>query len=125
MARKSVIEVACARCERVEHRASVKDGEASTPPVLLATLWAEDDSPLKVSFDDLCTPCIRTVRALLEQIGKKIEGVSPDRQAKPKEKAPATPAPPAAKKGEAANGPAHPSIHSAGGGKAPPPTRVS
>lgn len=39
---------------------------------------------LEVRFQDLCTPCRRTIKALLEQVGKRIEGVSPDR--KPVEK---------------------------------------
>lgn len=41
---------------------------------------------MKVSFEDLCGPCGRAVKALLTQVGKKIEGLSPDRKqnAKPK-----------------------------------------
>jgi len=31
-------------------------------------------------FDDLCSPCARAVKALLMQVGKKIEGLSPDRK---------------------------------------------
>jgi hypothetical protein len=40
-------------------------------------------------FDDLCSPCARAVKALLMQVGKKIEGLSPDRKqsAKPKAEA--------------------------------------
>jgi len=37
---------------------------------------------LSVSFVDLCTPCARTVKNHLEQIGKKLTGPSPDRDLK-------------------------------------------
>jgi hypothetical protein len=37
----------------------------------------------KAQFKDLCTPCMQTVKNHLEQIGKKIEGLSPDRKTKP------------------------------------------
>jgi hypothetical protein len=32
-----------------------------------------------VTFDDLCSPCGRAVKGLLAQVGKQIEGQSPDR----------------------------------------------
>ena len=33
-----------------------------------------------VKFDDLCSPCGRAVKSALLSIGKKIEGLSPDRK---------------------------------------------
>jgi hypothetical protein len=78
MAKRPVIEVQCGRCARTEYR-PVEDtspaGKAATPaPVFLALL-----AGVKVSFDDLCTPCINTVQGHLGQIAKKIDGVSPVR----------------------------------------------
>jgi hypothetical protein len=35
---------------------------------------------VQVQFKDLCTPCLKTVKNHLEQIGKKIDGLSPDRK---------------------------------------------
>jgi len=43
---------------------------------------------VEVSFEDLCTPCRRTIRAVLDQIGKRVKGLSPDRKAEKKPKAP-------------------------------------
>lgn len=48
---------------------------------------------LAVRFEDLCTPCLRTVKNHLEQIGKKLEGMSPDRVAKSLDDEPALVAP--------------------------------
>lgn len=81
--RKQVVEIECARCDRVEHRDD--DGRDKTPThVFLAKIFAEGpgEEDFEVKFEDLCTPCKRTVRAMLEQIGKHIEGVSPDRSPK-------------------------------------------
>jgi len=41
---------------------------------------------MKVTFEDLCSPCGRAVKALLTQVGKKIEGLSPDRKSSSKSK---------------------------------------
>ena len=56
-------------------------------PAFEATLLVDDqDGKSKehqaghVKFQDLCGPCQRTVQALLYQIGKKIDGLSPDRK---------------------------------------------
>ena len=63
---------------------------------------------MKVTFEDLCSPCGRAVKALLTQVGKKIEGLSPDRKpsSKPKVAAPAEAKKPADKK-PASNGHQH------------------
>jgi hypothetical protein len=53
---------------------------------------------LEVRFPDLCGPCKKTIKALLEQIGKRIEGVSPDRKPTEKKAAAAKKAPAAKEK---------------------------
>jgi hypothetical protein len=73
---KTVIEVQCDRCTRTEER----DGDLSKEVNLAA--FEGRMFGLAVRFEDLCTPCLRTVKNHLEQIGKKLEGVSPDRVAK-------------------------------------------
>ena len=85
--RKVVVEVSCSRCERTETRAF--DTEAppaapAPPPVFTGHMVGV---PLVV-FEDLCAPCQRTVQTLLEQIGKKVKGVSPDRAVKTEETKP-------------------------------------
>jgi hypothetical protein len=103
MSRRQVVEIQCSRCERVEHledQPTPNTGAPPPPPALLAQLsLGAEGKNVTVRFEDLCTPCHRSVRALLEQVGKRIEGVSPDRVAKAK---PAE----AKKEGQAPNGPA-------------------
>lgn len=100
--RNTVIQTSCSRCDRVETLSappvspSVQESPASAtlgdissqrPPAFFALLTpggTPSDAGHKVSFEDLCAPCTRAVRALLQQVGKKIEGMSPDR--KPREK---------------------------------------
>jgi hypothetical protein len=78
-------------------------------PVFAATLRGGGVlGVITVSFEDLCGPCHRTVRALLDQISKRIDGVSPDRKAAPKK--------PAAKEKGAANGATPHPTHSAAAG---------
>ncbi len=76
MARKqrTVVEVQCDRCTRTEERA-----EEKSEPIVAFT---GQMLGLAVRFEDLCGPCYRTVKNHLEQIGKKLEGASPDRVAK-------------------------------------------
>lgn len=86
MARRDVIEVVCDRCPRVEHRTKpaalgVPDREV---PAFTGTL-ADGGT---VTFVDLCAPCLRAVRSHLDAIGKKLDGMSPDRVAKANEVAP-------------------------------------
>jgi hypothetical protein len=56
-------------------------------PAFEATLLVDDSNgeskkhkAVQFKFQDLCEPCQRTVQALLYQIGKKIDGLSPDRK---------------------------------------------
>lgn len=111
MARKKVEVVECSRCDRVEHREEMNEQRAYAC-VLAVQLHPNDlgGSGLDVRFEDLCGPCMRTVRALLDQVGKRIEGVSPDRAAKTASST-ATSSPPTApieakKQGPAPAGPA-------------------
>ncbi len=80
MTRKLVFETQCSRCERTETQ-EVPKGAAEDPDEG-ETFYAilVDGQTFEVRFNDLCTPCKRTIRALLEQIGKPIKGVSPDRK---------------------------------------------
>jgi hypothetical protein len=93
--RKLVYETQCSRCDRKEMQAASPEDLTSPEPEgeeslsFYATLAAaHDEKALEVRFQDLCTPCRRTIRALLEQVGKKIEGVSPDRKPAEKKAAP-------------------------------------
>src|ERR1700722_799807 len=86
MARRQVVEIQCSRCERKEMRESARelnfppqDGEAPWTQ-FRAELKLSDEKLLAVVFEDLCTPCQSTVASLVAQIGKKIEGLSPDRK---------------------------------------------
>jgi hypothetical protein len=112
MARKQVVEVACSRCQRVEtvHPAHPDKMVPTEKPEPTFRAILQGSEPLVVSFEDLCTPCMRTVRALLEQVGKRIEGMSPDRKAAPKK--------PEAKEKGAANGSTPHPAHSAAAGTA-------
>lgn len=106
MTTEQVNKMHCDRCKRVEEKPvfaplptaavaplpSVTNFEPQvwtgmTPtPAFTATIYEESpkfgDPPKAriVSFQDLCAPCKRTVSALLEQIGKKIDGLSPERK---------------------------------------------
>lgn len=73
MARKqrTVVEVKCDRCTRVEER---EDDKAEAFTAFEGRMFG-----IAVYFDDLCGPCHHTVKNHLEQIGKKLEGMSPDR----------------------------------------------
>ena len=103
MARKQVVEVQCDRCTRIEHRTEdVRElpGEGSNPPrktfqadlVVPHPEKASTNLLKRVEFEDLCGPCRSTVQQHLEQIGKKIDGMSPDRK-KDKEEAETSPVP--------------------------------
>ena len=97
MARKQVFEVPCSRCDRTEHR----EGSADKPEFIFEAKLFADGSPggdMHVKFSDLCSPCLKSVRALVAQIGKRIEGLSPDRKVDPKVAAEKAAAKTAAKK---------------------------
>jgi hypothetical protein len=108
--RKLVYKTQCSRCEREElQEASPEELETPEPEAAesvafyaaLANGGEKHGDAIEVRFQDLCTPCRRTIKALLEQVGKKIEGVSPDR--KPTEKAPPVKKPREAKEKTAAS----------------------
>lgn len=87
--RKVMVQVQCSRCERKEEveydpQKDMPTMPSTPPSVLVATLRSPEGESLKVGFDDLCGPCYRSVKALLEQVGKRIKGLSPDRETKPK-----------------------------------------
>lgn len=72
--RKQVVELQCSRCERKEQ---LEESEARKSREFKAELGSNI-----VHFEDLCNPCYKTVLHHLETIGKKIEGLSPDRTIK-------------------------------------------
>lgn len=85
VAKKSVIEVVCERCERTEY---VNPDEYSTLPDLVLQFGTKAHAPeivedgkkeaaileheASVRFEDLCSSCKNTVRNLVANIGKKI-----------------------------------------------------
>ena len=77
MARKQVVEIQCDRCVRVEHR-TVADDDIHT-----TSFKGQMGPEVPTTFEDLCTPCLNTVRSHMEQITKKLTGLSPDRAVKP------------------------------------------
>lgn len=81
MAKKNVVEITCERCSRVEHvdpsaYADVPDLDlrfgskpSDAQPEDGPTCYQSD---MCMKFEDLCSSCKKTVRNLVEQIGKKI-----------------------------------------------------
>jgi hypothetical protein len=86
MARKQVVQIQCDRCTRTETRDITKQDlhapEGKNKVLTFGAQLTDPAGPLEVMFEDLCTPCMRTVRNHLEQIGKKMDGPSPDRATK-------------------------------------------
>ena len=86
MARKMVIEVKCSRCDRKEFiEGNMPDGAGSE-----SAFYLRMSDGTSVSFEDLCGPCTNAVKTHVEAIGKKINGLSPERK-KEKEETPAEP----------------------------------
>lgn len=84
MGRSTVSRVQCDRCDRSE----VREGEDEACGFTATMLGPPDTT---VNFQDLCGPCAKTVRGLLEAIGKRIVGLSPDRKPRgPNKPKPAT-----------------------------------
>jgi len=77
MARKqrTVVEIQCDRCTRTEEREEPEVQKG-------AAFVGEMSGVVGFRFDDLCGPCYRTVKNHFDQIGKKLEGASPDRVVK-------------------------------------------
>lgn len=92
MPRQQMIEIQCSRCDRKEYRPAENEpkdvDDAKSYPTFMAHLHL-GSKEVHVAFEDLCDPCGRTVASLLKQVGKHIEGVSPDRKAPTAKKAPA------------------------------------
>lgn len=91
MARRVVVEVGCSRCDRKELREetpmtySSGGVEITSPAIAPKALTVKLGGESSIEFDDLCTPCLNAVTAHLEAIGKKIEGLSPERKKKDEE----------------------------------------
>jgi hypothetical protein len=83
--RKLMYETQCSRCDRKEmQEPSTEELQeelaADKAPLEEALSFYASLGDIEVKFKDLCSPCRRTITAILEQVGKKIEGVSPDRK---------------------------------------------
>ena len=89
MARRTVVEVQCSRCDRKELVESAGEVIATNglPPGPAKALIVKVSDGTNIEFEDLCSPCMGAVKGHLEAIGKKIEGLSPERK---KTKDPAT-----------------------------------
>lgn len=83
MARRTVVEVGCSRCSRTEFIEGTVHANEDRPPALHIAF-----GDLKVTFEDLCGPCKGAVQKHIEAIGKKIEGLSPERKGKDEEEVP-------------------------------------
>jgi hypothetical protein len=83
MAKRPVVEVECARCDRKEYRETSESDtfQGEGTPDFYASLQIGEER-VEINFLDLCTPCASTIKGHLAQIGKKIEGVSPVREKK-------------------------------------------
>lgn len=77
MARKRMIEVQCERCKRVEYVRA--DAVKSNSVQLNLQFKPAKGGIVKVSFEDLCDPCARTVSNLIQSIARDIKGKSPKR----------------------------------------------
>jgi len=102
MSTQNVIKVRCDRCQRIEEKPAIDPPQflnptagmntqlpvtVLTPPspafegkLMLRAAGETDEHPCFVKFQDLCEPCRRTVSSLLDQIGRRIDGLSPDRK---------------------------------------------
>jgi hypothetical protein len=91
MATRPVVEVQCERCQRKEYQPVPEkpaNPNAKPEPALVLTFGA-----VSVTFNDLCSPCNKTVGNLIGNIKKAPKGKSPERVAKKKEPAPKGEAP--------------------------------
>jgi hypothetical protein len=89
VAKKNVVEIVCERCERTEYR---QPDECTSLPDLYLNFGTKQESELKgqdqngttvtvvrepepdvaIKYDDLCSSCMKTVKNLVAQIGRKI-----------------------------------------------------
>ena len=76
--RRQVVEIACSRCKRIEHR-PVAPGAIDAQSTTLLAVLVDGDIERTIQFEELCGPCMKTVQTHFEAIGKLLEGVSPAR----------------------------------------------
>lgn len=88
MAKRAVVEIECGRCARKEYRdaptSTMEEVPSFKASLVLSGPQDVGRASMQIVFEDLCTPCMNTVKGHLSQIAKKIEGVSPVRQKKEK-----------------------------------------
>ena len=75
MARDKVVEIKCDRCKRVAY---VSEGNINENKLEIL-LTSSKEQELLVQFEDLCDPCLSTVRNHIDQISKEFKGKSPNR----------------------------------------------
>jgi hypothetical protein len=88
--RQQMVEVRCGRCKRVEYK-PVKESPVEETNTLHVKLDVPGEPTIEVRFDDLCTPCLKTVKSHLVGIVKQLDGVSPARSRKKSKPAAETP----------------------------------
>lgn len=79
--KRTVVEIACSRCARkyfVEVAEDVPERATFHARLCVGAL------ELLIDFEDLCVPCLATIKKTLETVGTKIKGLSPDRSKKEK-----------------------------------------
>ena len=79
MARRQTIEVKCDRCKRIEY-VNAKSGKSVEADLDIKFRESGTGKKTAVKFDDLCSPCEKTVKNLIDSIVKEIKGKSPDRK---------------------------------------------
>ena len=81
MSRKQMIEVKCDRCKRVEYVPIKKEKkEEASLDLEFKPSAGGTHGRIKLKFNDLCSPCEKTIKNLIESIAREIKGKSPDRK---------------------------------------------
>ncbi len=78
MSRRQTIEVKCDRCKRIEYVPAPNKKDVGAAPTLHVKGVLLNIKVL-IDFEDLCSPCEKTVKNLVDSIIKVIKGKSPDR----------------------------------------------
>jgi hypothetical protein len=89
MSRQKVVEIKCDRCSRIEYKKASSNGELKSVSLAANLKGTQDD--VSIAFEDLCSPCTKTVANHLSAIIKDFKGKSPDRKSKAKEEGGAPP----------------------------------
>lgn len=74
MAKKTVVEIVCERCDRTEY---IEPDQYNDDPDLVVKFGHQPSNKVQgpevdVQFGDLCSSCTNTIRNLVAQISKKV-----------------------------------------------------